>query len=104
MQKAQRDAPKIQLLAAAGGRESPSWEFLSLVLFGNRNSAERRAGAKRKGGKLVKAAVSSLPQGFSGVQQRQSPLRRARLPCRLHRAEYLQEKNWECAEFYSLML
>lgn len=47
-------------------------------------------GEKRQGGRLVKAIVSSLPQGYPGVQQKQSTRSRALLPCRLHSAEHLR--------------
>lgn len=61
-------------------------------------------GGKRQGGRLVRAIVSSLPQDYPGAQQKQSTRSRALLPCRLHSAEHLQEKNWECAKFYALSL
>lgn len=61
-------------------------------------------GGKTQGGRLVKPIVSSLPQGYPRVQQKQITLSRALLPCRFHCAEHLQEKNLERAEFYSLSL
>lgn len=61
-------------------------------------------GGKTQGGRLVKPVVSSLPQGYPRVQQKQITQSRALLPCRFHCAEHLQEKNLERAEFYSLSL
>lgn len=64
----------------------------------------KAGGGKRQGGRLVEAVVSSLPQGYPGVQQKPITQSRALLHCRLHCAEHLQEKNLERAEFYSLSL
>lgn len=103
-EKGQQDAPKITFLAAESSVRDHQGRFFASFFGGSPNSMGKTEGGKRQEGRLVKAIVSSLPQGYPGVQQKQITQSRALLPCRLHCAEHLQEKNLERAEFYSLSL